>query len=68
MAPTFNEAANVAALVERLDRRCRDVRWQVIFVDDDSPDGTAAAVKAVARPTPACRCLRRIGAAGWPAR
>jgi dolichol-phosphate mannosyltransferase len=64
IAPTYNERANVAALVEKLDAALAGVRWEVIFVDDDSPDGTSAAVKAIAQRDPRVRCLRRVGRRG----
>ena len=44
--PTFNERANIAVLVERLRGVLAGAAWEAIFVDDDSPDGTAAVVKA----------------------
>ncbi len=62
--PTFNERANVAPLLARLDRALDGVAWQAVFVDDNSPDGTAAAVKAIARTDPRIQCLRRIGRRG----
>jgi dolichol-phosphate mannosyltransferase len=62
--PTYREAANVAAVVARLDAALRGRRWHVVFVDDDSPDGTAEAVKALARIDRRVSCLRRIGRRG----
>jgi dolichol-phosphate mannosyltransferase len=64
VAPTFNERANVARLVEKLAAALAGVRWEVIFVDDNSPDGTAEAVKAIAAGDPRVRCLRRVGRRG----
>ena len=64
VAPTFNESGNVARLVEKLDAALRGVAWEVIFVDDDSPDGTAALVKQIAASDPRVRCLRRVGRRG----
>ncbi len=60
IVPTFNERANVARLVERLRVVLDGVRWQAIFVDDDSPDGTAEAVKAIAAVDPRIQCIRRV--------
>jgi len=64
VVPTFNEAANVAPLVRKLEDALAGVRWQAIFVDDDSPDGTAAAVKALAAHDSRLACLRRVGRRG----
>jgi dolichol-phosphate mannosyltransferase len=61
VAPTFNERANVGVLVERLHAALDGhVAWQVIFVDDNSPDGTAEAVKAIAARDPRVSCIRRV--------
>lgn len=62
--PTFNEIKNVPILVERLSRVLDGIAWEVIFVDDDSPDGTSEAVRQIARLDPRVRCIRRIGRRG----
>lgn len=62
--PTFKEAPNVVPLLGRLEAALQGVSWQAIFVDDDSPDGTSAAVKAVAARDPRVICLRRVGRRG----
>jgi dolichol-phosphate mannosyltransferase len=64
VVPTFNEAGNVDALLQRLERSLEGLRWEVVFVDDDSPDGTAERVRAVARVDRRVRCLQRIGRRG----
>src|SRR5579863_5503483 len=64
VVPTFKEKANVGALVEKLDDALSDIAWEVVFVDDDSPDGTAAEVKALAAQDSRVRCLKRIGRRG----
>ncbi|MDB5468250.1 MAG: Dolichyl-phosphate beta-D-mannosyltransferase, partial [Phenylobacterium sp.] len=64
VVPTFKEAPNVAPLVAKLEAALEGIAWQVIFVDDDSPDGTAAAVKAIARIDRRVSCLRRVGRRG----
>jgi len=58
--PTLNEAGNVAELVSRIDRALAGVAWEVIFVDDNSPDGTAAAAKRLGLSDRRVRCIRRV--------
>lgn len=48
IVPTFNERDNVAEFVRRLDATLSDISWEIIFVDDASPDGTADRVRALA--------------------
>src|ERR1700733_4198134 len=62
--PTFKEAPNVRPLLARLEAALQGVVWQAIFVDDDSPDGTAAEVKEIAATDPRVMCLHRIGRRG----
>ncbi|NKN39041.1 glycosyltransferase family 2 protein [Agrobacterium sp. a22-2] len=64
IVPTFNEAPNVELVVGELARSLHEVDWEVIFVDDDSPDGTADAVRDIAQHDGRVRCLRRIGRRG----
>lgn len=60
VVPTFNERPNMPVLVERLEAVLAGVAWQLIVVDDDSPDGTAEAVKAIAAADNRVQCLRRV--------
>ena len=60
VVPTFNEAANVGVLIDRLNEALGAIRWEVIFVDDDSPDGTASEVRRLAQQDGRIRCLQRI--------
>jgi len=64
VVPTFNESANVPILVERLARILADCDWEVLFVDDNSPDGTAAVVRAIGEADGRVRAIRRIGRRG----
>jgi dolichol-phosphate mannosyltransferase len=64
VVPTYNEAANVDLLARKLEAALEGVAWQAIFVDDDSPDGTAATVKAIAACDSRIACLRRVGRRG----
>ena len=62
--PTYKERGNVAELITRLDRTLGAVAWEAVFVDDNSPDGTADTVKEIAAHDPRIRCLRRVGRRG----
>jgi dolichol-phosphate mannosyltransferase len=62
--PTYNERGNVAPLVTRLEATLAGVAWEAVFVDDDSPDGTAREVKTIAARDPRVRCLRRVNRRG----
>ncbi|WP_298356351.1 glycosyltransferase family 2 protein [Rhodoblastus sp.] len=62
--PTFNESGNLRELFRRVDAALSGVAWEMIVVDDDSPDGTAALAKEMAREDPRMRCLRRVNRRG----
>jgi dolichol-phosphate mannosyltransferase len=62
--PTFNEVRNVPVLVAKLDAALAGRSWEAIFVDDDSPDGTADAARAIARTDSRIRVVQRIGRRG----
>jgi len=62
--PTFNEKANVATLIAKLDAALAGIGWEAVFVDDDSPDGTADAARALGRTDPRVRVIQRIGRRG----
>ena len=64
VVPTFKERGNVVPLLEALDRALQGIAHEVIFVDDDSPDGTAALVRQIARTNPRVRVLQRVGRRG----
>jgi dolichol-phosphate mannosyltransferase len=64
VVPTFNERDNVTMLFQRLETTLAGVAWEVIFVDDNSPDGTWDVVRGLARRDPRVRCIRRIGRRG----
>ncbi|HEX8484285.1 glycosyltransferase family 2 protein [Sphingomonas sp.] len=62
--PTFNERANVPLLIGKLDHALGAARWEAIVVDDDSPDGTADAVRDLALVDSRVRIIQRIGRRG----
>jgi dolichol-phosphate mannosyltransferase len=64
VVPTFNERNNVPLLLERLEKTLKGVSWEVVFVDDDSPDGTAKLVREIARYDRRVRIIERFGRRG----
>jgi dolichol-phosphate mannosyltransferase len=64
VVPAFNESENVELLVERLHIALRNISWEVVYVDDDSPDGTSAKVRELSQIDPRVRCVQRIGRRG----
>ena len=64
IVPTYNEKENVAPLIEQVAAALGSIEWEVIFVDDDSPDGTAATVRTIAQTSARIRCIQRIGRRG----
>ena len=64
VVPTYREADNVDELVRRVGRTLAGIDWELIFVDDDSPDGTADRVRAIARKDRRVRVLQRVGRRG----
>jgi len=67
IVPTYKERGNVAEMVRRLDAALQGIAWEAIYVDDNSPDGTADAVKQIAARDPRVRCLKRVGRRGLAA-
>lgn len=64
MVPTYNEAANIAELHSRLAAALAGIRWEMIVVDDDSPDGTADRALDLFNAGHPVRVIRRIGRRG----
>jgi len=62
--PTFKERENIEPLLESLQQSLRAIEYEVVFVDDDSPDGTAAAIREISLGNPRVRVLERIGRRG----
>ena len=62
--PTFNERDNLAEAIARIDGALAGVAWEVIVVDDDSPDGTAHLALEIGARDPRVRCIHRVGRRG----
>jgi dolichol-phosphate mannosyltransferase len=62
--PTRNERGNIAPMMARLEAALGPDGWEAIFVDDDSPDGTADEIRRIGASDPRVRVLQRIGRRG----
>lgn len=67
VVPTYNEAGNVVLLVQKLtgllDRVCPE-DYELIIVDDDSPDGTWEMARSLLVAYPRLRVMRRTAERG----
>ena len=73
IVPTYNEKENIAELIARVAACLEDHTepssssnsfWEIIFVDDDSPDGTADLVRSLGQGDRRIRCIQRIDRRG----
>ena len=64
IVPTYREVETVAELARRLAVVLEGIAWELIFVDDDSPDGTADRVRELSSSDPRIRVIQRIGRRG----
>ena len=64
IVPAYNARGKIPPLLAALDRAFGDTAWEALFVDDNSPDGTFAALGALGAADARVRCLRRIGRRG----
>ena len=63
IVPTYNEAASLPILAERLGTSLGGRDWELVVVDDGSPDGTADIAERLAPRLPV-RVVRRTAKAG----
>src|SRR4051794_21316559 len=64
IVPTFNERENIVPLIEKIESALDGIRWELIVVDDNSPDGTSNQVRSIARRDRRIRAVQRIGRRG----
>ena len=64
IVPSYNERDNIELLYEKVAIAMSGTPWEMIVVDDDSPDGTADVVNELSRVYANIRCLRRFGRRG----
>lgn len=64
VVPVLNERDNVGPLVAAVRDTMGDIAWEIMFVDDNSRDGTREAIAAVAAAEPRVRMIHRVGRRG----
>ena len=62
--PTYNEHENVAPLLQKLRVALPETGWEAVFVDDNSPDGTADVIRAAGVADSRIRLIQRFGERG----
>lgn len=62
--PTYNESANLPVLLPKIEEALKSLPYEILIVDDDSPDRTWETALTYAKSHPAVRVLRRIGRRG----
>jgi dolichol-phosphate mannosyltransferase len=60
ISPTLNEAENVPRLVEQLERALGGIDYEILIVDDDSPDLTWSIAQQMSLTNSRVRTLRRM--------
>jgi dolichol-phosphate mannosyltransferase len=64
IVPSYKERDNLAPLYDKLAAALAGIAWEMIVVDDNSPDGTADVARALARKHSNARIIHRIGRRG----
>ncbi len=62
--PTYNERENIGPVLSALQQALEGLDYEVVIVDDDSSDGTAAAARHFARHDSRIRVIQRINRRG----
>ena len=58
--PTFNESQNILRVINEIENTLKNCDYEIIVVDDNSPDGTAETVKKYTKTNYRVSCIKRI--------
>nr|WP_222857895.1 glycosyltransferase [Rhizobium cauense] len=64
IAPTYNESENIRPFIEKAKEALSRFDWEIIFVDDNSPDGTAEKAFHLSRADHRIRSITRLSDRG----
>jgi len=64
VVPTFRERENILLVIAKLEQVLDGTDWEVVFVDDDSDDGSSRVLLELSRSHPKVRFIRRVGRRG----
>ena len=64
IVPTFNEVDNIRPLYEAISKVMDGVNWEVVYVDDDSTDGTVEELVSLCQEKENVRRIHRISRRG----
>lgn len=64
VVPVYNECENLSGVVDAVGFACGDLSWEIVFVDDDSTDGSESVLRQIVFENPKVRYIRRIGRRG----
>ena len=62
--PTYNERRNIEILCQRIDETLSKIDYEIVVVDDDSPDRTWQLVERLGKSNPRIRVIRRLDRKG----
>jgi len=64
IVPTLNEVGNIELLCNKISTVLKEINWEIIFVDDNSTDGTPALLDKISSQHQNIRAIHRIGRKG----
>lgn len=64
IVPTFNEVSNIRPLYDAIENALKGVDWEIVYVDDDSTDGTLEKLTSLCQEKDNVRRIHRISRRG----
>ncbi|MDD5265869.1 MAG: glycosyltransferase family 2 protein [Methylococcales bacterium] len=64
VVPTLNEVGNIELLCNKISNALKEINWEIIFVDDNSADGTQELLNQISSQHPHIRAIHRINRTG----